>query len=190
MNFVYPIKTRKEINAVKKHLIFVRDRLLFVLGINSALRISDLLKLKVSDVFDENGKPRKELKVKEKKTGKTKVFPLNRSIVKELKSYAEALELNPEDPLFPSRKKKGGKVAPIDRNHALRIIKKACEDAGVKVNVGTHTLRKTWAYHSYQAGVPLAKLMIALNHSSERETLKYIGIEKEDIDEVYHSIVL
>jgi integrase len=191
MEFVQPIRTRKEINALKKQLTNQRDRLMVTIGLNSALRISDILSLTVADVFDENGKPRAEIRrVKEKKTGKSKSFPINKAVAKELRKYAKEYGLVPDHPLFFSRKTKNGRPRPIDRTQALRIIKQAAEAAGIKENIGTHSLRKSWAFHSYEAGVPLAKISYALNHSSERETLRYIGITKEDVDTIYREIVL
>jgi integrase len=189
MEFVQPIRTRKEINALKKQLTNQRDRLMVTIGLNSALRISDILALTVADVFDENGKPRAEIRVKEKKTGKSKSFPINSAIARELRKYAKEYGLVPDHPLFFSRKTKNGKPRAIDRTQALRIIKRAAEAVGIP-NIGTHSLRKSWAFHSYEAGVPLAKISYALNHSSERETLRYIGITKEDVDTIYREIVL
>src|SRR5690625_7325207 len=63
----------------------------------------------------------------------------------------------------------------LSRGQAWRILNKAADVAGVNVAIGTHSLRKTFAYHAYKSGVELPLLMRVLNHASQRETLRYIG---------------
>lgn len=91
----------------------LRDWLLFVLGINSGLRISDLLLLKVNNV---HGQVR--VSILEVKTGKKKDFPLSETCVKAIKEYLSETNLPESSPLFPSRK--GGQA--ISRVQAYRII--------------------------------------------------------------------
>lgn len=187
MNTVEPIRKKTDITKMKKAL-HGRDKLLLVFGINSGLRISDLLKLKVEDVIDANGKPRKRVSIVEEKTKKTKIFVLNRSISTELKKieYVDRAE-----PLFKSRNSKKTAKA-VSRTRAWSILNEAAERAGVDLDgpIGTHTLRKTFGYHAYNGGTPLPVIMDILNHSSEKMTLKYIGINRETIDNVYHTINL
>jgi integrase len=83
-----PIRDKRKIEALKKNLS-PRDRMMFIIGINSALRISDLLTLAVGDVREENGKLKAKISLKEGKTGKEKRFPLNDSILNELKNYLQ-----------------------------------------------------------------------------------------------------
>lgn len=183
MNIVEPIRKRSDIEKIKKGLT-PRNRLMFVFGINSALRISDILKLTVNDVIDDYGKPRDFVELKEKKTKKAKRFRLNNSIQKELKK----VEGDPNDYLFKSRK---GENNAISRVQAYRIIQKAAETVGLDdVKIGTHSMRKTFGYHAYNGGTPLEHLQIVFNHSSPNDTLKYIGITQEHIDEVYVEINL
>lgn len=179
MNVVQPIRNKRDIDRMKKAL-HGRNLLLFTFGINSALRVSDLLKLKVGDV-----RGKEIIRIKEKKTGKTKTFRLNKAIVK---AVAELVPADtPDDaPLFPSRKG----TAAITRQQAYRILNDAADRAGLSLDIGTHTMRKTMAYHAYKAGVDLTLLMTILNHSSQRETLKYIGITQQSIDDVYISVNL
>lgn len=180
MNLVQPIRNKRDIERMKKALGNPRDRLLFIFGINSSLRISDILKLTVGDVRGKD-----VLTLREKKTGKAKKFPLNQSIVAAVKTLVPA-NSSAESPLFPSRK--GGKT--ISRVQAYRILNEAARRAGIDCEIGTHTLRKTFAYHVYKAGADLSVLQSVLNHSSQRETLKYIGIVQDDIDNVYIAINL
>lgn len=180
MNLVQPIRNKRDIERMKKALGNPRDRLLFIFGINSSLRISDILKLTVSDVRGKD-----VLTLREKKTGKAKKFPLNQSIAAAVKTLVPA-DSPADSPLFPSRK--GDKA--ISRVQAYRVLNEAARRAGIDCEIGTHTLRKTFAYHAYKAGADLSVLQAVLNHSSQRETLKYIGIVQDDIDNVYIAINL
>ncbi|RSL35310.1 site-specific integrase [Salibacterium salarium] len=187
MNTVDPIKRKKDIDKMKRALEGNRDKLLFTVGINSALRISDILSLKVGDVFNDNGKIKDSLTVKETKTRKSKRFKLNQSIKTALRKHVED-PTDRESYLFKSRK---GTNQVISRVTAYRILDNAADKVGLHdIRIGTHTLRKTFAYHAYNAGVPLETLQAILNHSSSKETLKYIGITQENIDEVYVKVDL
>ncbi|MCG7346373.1 site-specific integrase [Sporosarcina sp. ACRSL] len=179
MNEVQSFRSTKEIDAMKRSL-HGRNLLMFTIGINTALRVSDLLQLKVSDVTGEY------IEVVESKTGKRKRIKINASIKKAVKTLLSA-DAKPDDWLFPSRN--GGK--PITRVQAYRILNEAAERAGLAhMRIGTHTMRKTFGRFAYERGVELPLIMKALNHSSERETLRYIGIEQDDIDSVHIDICL
>jgi integrase len=182
MNFVEPIKDVKKIDAIKKLLKNKRDILLFTMGINSALRVSDLLKLTIGDVLDGNRKVRPSIVLKERKTDKTKTFPLNESVKRELKAYlAERGEVNDKEPLFPSRK---GQKA-LSRIQAWSILNTVGQLVGLD-NIGTHSLRKTCGYFLYKkSGGNLALVQKLLNHSSSGDTLRYIGIDREQMDNAY-----
>lgn len=180
MNIVNPIKDVKDIEKMKKSLSG-RDLLLFVFGINSSLRIGDILSLKVGDVRNKTS-----LILSEKKTKKRKEFRFNQALLTVLKDMIPE-NASDDDWLFPSKR---NAAKPLDRTQAWRNLNAAAKRAGITVNIGTHTLRKTWAYHRYKAGYNVAQLMTALNHSSQTETLRYIGIEQEQIDDLYDSINL
>jgi len=64
---------------------------------------------------------------------------------------------------------------------AWKIIKGAADAIGVK-DIGTHSLRKTWAYHSYRAATDIIIIQDMLNHSSPGITLRYIGITQDEKD--------
>jgi len=162
-----------------------RDTLMFVMGINSALRVSDLLKLTVADVQDRNGALLREVTLKEQKTGKVKGFPLNEAVLKALKTYlderSQRFAPDPGEPLFISPK--GGRA--IDRRQAWRILNEAGKAIGLP-HIGTHTLRKTFGYHVFhKSGGNLALVQKLLNHSSSGDTLRYIGIDREQMNAVY-----
>ena len=175
MNEVQPIKSIRDINKMKKAL-HGRDRLLFIIGINTTLRISDILSLKYSDIQGDY------IILKEKKTGKSKRIRINSAI----KSALPRRAYNSEEWLFPSRKGNG----PISRVQAWRILKDAANRAALNIDIGTHSMRKTAAYHAYKNGTDISLLMRVLNHGSQRETLRYIGIESEQIDDVYLDLCL
>lgn len=185
MNTVQPIRNKKDIEKMKKALEGnPRDLLLFTLGINFGLRISDLLNLKVGDVRNQS-----ELHVKEGKTEKLKTITINQS------SQDVISKLIPEtaedsDFLFPSRE---GSNKPITRQTAYNILNNAAKRAGIDKKIGkigTHTLRKTFGYQAYSLGIDISLLQSILNHASQKDTLRYIGIEKDDIQNVYESIDL
>lgn len=192
MNFVEPIRNKKKIDAIKKLMKgdeAFRDLLLFVLGINSGLRISDLIKLKWKDFMNNKDKLLKigeRLELKEQKTDKTKVFVINRSIHEAMSLYAESLDiLDPEDWVFKSQKKSNGISMPISRVRAWQVINHYASMIGIKDKIGTHTLRKTFGYHLYKKGVNIEYIQKMLNHSSAAVTLRYIGITQEQLDEIY-----
>jgi len=195
MEFVHPIRDKKKINKMKSILRkqSVRNYCLFVLGINSALRVSDLLSLKIGDVVDGFGKVKSSIVLREKKTGKAKQFKLSPNAKKAIAELILSREIdasNPEFPLFQSRKRKNGKPQAITRVQLHKILKEAAEKAGIEDNISTHSLRKTWAYHAHKAGVDLLLIQKALNHASQRETLRYIGITQDQLDDVYMTVNL
>ena len=192
MGVVEPIRDIKKIDAMKKFLLGqnIRDFTLFTLGINSGLRISDLLSLKLKDVYKDD-KLVHEIQLYEKKTGKYKPFPMGKKTKKAVLDYIQSVEdFKPDDPLFFSRKKEYGHRKPITRQHAHYILSEAAEYVGIVDKVGTHTLRKSFGYHAYKKGVDLSLLQDIFNHESAQITLRYIGITKEDRDNVYISIDL
>ena len=196
MKTVEPIrdnKTIKNMRAILKSQS-TRNELLFILGINVGLRISDILKLKVRDLTKSNTKaPKDYVIITEIKTRKTKKFYIGDIVKKVIENYMKENN-NPgfDTYIFLSKK---GINRPITRQQAYRIINNAAELLGIverndKGNlihgeIGTHTLRKTFGYHSFQNGTSLELLMDLFNHSSKTQTLRYIGITEDQKKEVY-----
>jgi integrase len=141
---VEPIRDLEDIKRLKKNLKErgkVRDLLLFTMGINSALRISDLLRIQVKDVFDKNGKviAAKKFTMREKKTKKSTYVYVNDSIEKTLKLYAETypqVTRKPENYLFFRQKGAANGLGSeaITSNGAWRLIQQWCEDVGIQEN--------------------------------------------------------
>jgi integrase len=180
---VEPIRDLEKIAEMKAALKGKegRDELLFVMGINTALRISDLLSLSVGDVLDEEGNISVTLNLKEHKTGKAKRFPLNSAVKSALLGYLSQKSCRDRaEPLFPSQK--GGALS---RSQAWRLLKKAAESVGLE-NIGTHSLRKTFGYQVYKnSGGNLGLVQKLMNHSTSKVTLSYIGIDRETMDNAY-----
>ena len=179
MKEVQPIRSIEKIAEVKKRLALngSRDVLLFSVGINTGLRISDLLALKVGDV-----KGKSEYMLREKKTKKNKRILLH-AVRRDIEDYTYFKSDN--EFLFAS--KKG--IGPITRVQAYRILNAAARDCGLE-EIGTHTLRKTFGYHFYRANQNVAMLQQLFNHSSPSITLRYIGITQDEIAEEWEKFAL
>jgi integrase len=191
MEEVQPIRDTKKIDTMKsimKGESNYRDLLLFTLGINTGLRISDILALKWSS-FLNGGKLLKagdQLNVVEIKTKKAKTFVINKSVAEALKLYHDSLDsVNPDDPVFSSRKTADGTLKPITRIAAWQMLNRYADMVGLDEGIGTHTLRKTFGYHLYKKGVALEYIQKMLNHSSPAITLRYIGITQEQLNDIY-----
>lgn len=185
---VEPVRAVKDIHKIRQYLYGKenkRDYCIFVMGINVGLRAGDLLSLHIRDVTD-GSRIFDEVTIKEQKTEKTRTFALNKSAKEAITAYlniSSSIDLNSY--LFSSRK--GGHLGVRPLHH---IIKTTFRELGIKGNYGTHTLRKTMAYHRYINNVPLETLQKMLNHSSSSITLRYIGITKEVITDCYNAVNL
>lgn len=170
---VQPLRTRDEIEemkwALRRHCS-ERDYFMFVFGINTGLRVSDIVPLKVKDV-----KNKLHIVIKEKKTNKVKRFMLNAVLRNQIAEYITGM--NDENYLFPSRK--GDKN--ISTTQAYRALVKAATMLD-RDDVGTHTMRKTFGYHHYKKNKDVVTLQTLFNHSAPSITLKYIGITDDEVD--------
>lgn len=180
MSTVEPIRKKSDLRKVERILAKQgpRNLLLFTIGTNCGLRISDILALNVEHVKDKN-----YIQIVEKKTNKLKKFPINDKLKPMFAEFTKDKEL--EEPLFVSIF--GNRM---ERTMAYRIINQACKRAGIEAKIGTHTLRKTFGYHHYQKFKDVVMLQKIFNHSSPQITLRYIGIEQDKIDESYTNFIL
>ncbi|MDD3859788.1 MAG: tyrosine-type recombinase/integrase, partial [Bacteroidales bacterium] len=196
MNNVEPIRSKEKIYAIKQYILSdkynqeyqARDYLLFVFGINSALRISDLLSLKIKDVINSQGEIRESFKVKTKKTKKEIKILINDSVRKALKFYLDKEKFpDPNDYIFKTRTGQN-----LDRIRAWVLIKKWVKAVGLDPsNYGTHTLRKSWGYHSRKNfGIPIELISEKLGHKSNLVTKRYIGISQEEINNIEKRVCL
>lgn len=170
---VQPLRTQQEINdflfCLRRNKNVERDVFLFLIGINSGLRMSDIVTLKKKDVISS-----KNPRIVEQKTGKTRILYLS-SLQELIQDYTKDLE--PEDYLFPSTK--GGH---LEVNTVYQMFQKVAALLD-RDDIGTHTLRKTFGYHYYKKTKDVATLMEIFGHSSEKITKRYIGINEDEISE-------
>lgn len=180
---VEPIRKISDIKAIGKLLRSdYRNHLLFTLGINNGLRISDLLRLKVKDVCDT--KVGSIIKVKEMKTQKMNVLVINKAVHKSIKQYLSALKPDIDSYLFYSRKGDNAITVPSVNN----LIKSWVRAINLKGNYGCHTLRKTWGYHQrVNHGVGFEILCRRYNHSSPSITMRYLCIQDREVHEILMS---
>jgi len=177
---VDPIRRMKDIQSISKMLSDnPRNNLLFVMGTNNGLRTGDLLKLKVGDV---NGmKIGDTLSIKEGKTGKNNFLVMNKSIYRSLQVYLEKIKTNDDDFLFMSRKGKKALTIQCVNN----MVKKWASQINLKGNYGAHSLRKTWGYIQRTTyGVGFEILCKRFNHSSPAITMRYLGIEDKEVQNI------
>ena len=200
VEFVQPLRSAADVDRLKATLKArsVRDWALFVLGVNTGLRVGDLLALRTGEVLAGRGRRvqiARKLELRERKTGKARIIPLNDRVRAALGEYLRGRPgLLPEDPLFPSRKREeGGGMRPIFRQQAWHVLHRAAEEAGLldrNGRVGSHTMRKTFGYLLYKGGVGVDRIQKMLNHSSPAVTLAYLGITQDELDGYYRQISL
>ena len=189
MNFVEPIRDRKKIAQIKNLLCgqrHFRDLLLFTVGINTALRISDLLQLQIGQFVDERGHYKRRFWIHEQKRNKRHEVTINQSIREALEEYVKAYPGIAEDSehFVFFNTKSNGYTEPIKRGQAWKFIVSICYEVGLLGNFGTHSLRKTWGYHARMQGVDLALIMHKLNHESIAYTKRYLGITDDELQAV------
>ncbi len=180
---VEPIRKQADIKYIKSMLADQpRNLALFTLGINTNLRASDLVNIRVNQV--DAVAPGESFEIREQKTGKIRRITLNPKTFNVIQPLIDAAS-NPADPLLKSKK---GTVLTV--SSVNRLVKGWCRAAGLRGNYGSHTLRKTWGYHAWKAGIDLPRLMVIFNHSSQKQTLEYLCIQESQIQEVYLRVEL
>lgn len=188
MKTTEPIRDKKQITELVEYYLKrgqIRNHVLIVMSIHTALRISDLLMLRWDDVYDfRSGRIRRRIALAEKKTGKSKSIALHANIIAALQLYADTAK--PDGFLFENPRT--GKA--LSRTQAYRIIRAAAEALGFPTRVSCHSLRKTFGYHQWKDGTDPELIMKIYNHSSRAITSRYLGITQDDIDAVYLSINL
>ncbi|MBA7533760.1 Tyrosine recombinase XerD [subsurface metagenome] len=186
MNFVEPIRNPNQIVKIKGNLYRKknpRDFTLFTLAINTGLRISDILSLKVEDIKDRKGNLKDSLYILEQKTKKRRNIPLNKQAKEALGYYFKKTGIYDLDRyLFIGEK--SGDNKPLTRVRAWQLINEWCRKVGIDFKVGGHTLRKTFGYHLRMQGISIERISDLLGHKSIRVTFAYIGINDDERKEV------
>jgi len=192
---VFPFRPG-EVDAILDYLKKknIRDFTWFFLGCNTALRVSDLLNLKIGDVVsvrNDKWRIRPQIYLKEKKTGKRRIIYLNNpSVEYRLLQYIKTLEpFDMEEPLFLSRKHNGRKYPALSRKQAWHIVRLACMAADIDTfGKGTHSMRKTFVRCCLDGGYSVDLIQHLLGHSSASITLAYAGFTEDDIKKMYKEI--
>lgn len=200
-----PIKSMDDILRISDFLIAngrYRDNMLFIVGINFGLRVSDLRVLRFSHLINENLVFKDTFAVLEKKTKNTRKHQKNRyitintAVVEAVTLYLENTpDVKLSDYMFRSESNHGsGENTPIHRASIDRILKGIAKDLSLGNKMATHSLRKTWAYHqmvmSNNDPRKLLLLQKAFGHATSAQTLDYIGITGEEIEEAYRNLNL
>lgn len=205
---VYPFTTQEEIKAIvnvlnkrienapdeDKRWIACRNKMMFLIGINLSLRISDLVSLKWNFFLKDDMTFRDFYRIQPKKTKKTGKFVtlyFNDVVKKSIMDYTEQYPIQDmEGYVFKSREGSGS----INEKSVWRIIVDIAAEAGIERNVGTHSLRKTFGYHVWHNAEDkekaLVMLMVIFNHSSVATTKKYIGIMGQEVESVFNDLNL
>lgn len=173
---VKPIKNKETLiqfgEELQKGKYGKRDYLIMAIGIKIGLRISDILNLKVSDV-----KNKTQTEIIEIKTGKKRTLHL-KSLTSNIIDYLNTEHSAESEWLFPSPTDSSRHLA---SHQYYKILQKIADNLGLDY-IGTHTLRKTFSYFFLKKNKgDIVTLMKILNHSSQAVTLRYAGIEEEDI---------
>ena len=195
MSTTQPIRDKESLqkfkNFYKTQKPNPRNYAIIVLGLNTALRISDILSLTSEMVYDHN-KVREHIVVKEQKTGKINRILLNREVRKALNLYRHFLVKsaaykagNPY--LFPSPYVS---QRPLSRYQVYRMIRNAAESVEIQEKVSCHSLCKTFGYRAWKQGADPIVIMLIYNHSSFEITKRYLCIEQDDKDKIYRSILI
>ncbi|MDR1246819.1 MAG: tyrosine-type recombinase/integrase [Clostridiales Family XIII bacterium] len=180
-----PIRNKQQLRAMAEYYLKLgqfRNYVLIVIGIHTALRVSDILCLRWGDVYDfATDRAHVRATVIEHKTGKQKSLALHKKIVAALSLYASHHPPEkPEDFVFVSRRKSRA----IGRVQAYRIVRAAAE--ALKIGrISCHSLRKTFGYHAWKSGISPAVIMEIYNHSNFAVTRRYLGVTQDDKDAVY-----
>lgn len=192
MSVAQPIRDLDELEHLKNYYLNIqpnlRNHVLIITGINTALRISDILKLKWKDVYNfQMHAFRQHITLIEQKTGKKTCIAMNKSLTIALARYKNSLkEIQPEMYLFYGKYKNKH----LSRSQAFRIIKQACVKLQLSEHFTCHSLRKTFGYHAWNSGADPTLLMVIYNHSSFTITKRYLGIEQDDKDQIFLNLNL
>ena len=190
---VDPVKNSKDIQRIRQYLKGKenkRDYCLWVVGTNFLLRAGDLLRLKWSDVLENENNFKTYVRTQEEKTDKNRKIKMNDDSKEALSLLKDTISnFNTNGFIFKSRK--GSDSITVESLH--KIIKTTLRELNIKGNYGSHTLRKTGAFRIYNDNIQTNPAIISylqkiLNHSSQATTLRYIGIEAQEIDDIFDNI--
>ena len=202
--WVHPIRDKEDIKRILGYLheqsgnttrtdtmmAAYRNELLFAIGINVGLRVSDLITLKWENIFEDDMKTFRDASNKtEKKTGKSKDICPNRCMQKYIMEYLSNTSVEPKKGQYVfigSRKDSDGNFKSITDATVEKMMKDIQENCKLGFRINTHSLRKTFAYHKFMMYVErndpmaLVKVQKDLNHRNSSDTARYLGITREE----------
>lgn len=192
MSTTQPIRKQEDVNKLKNYFLEkrqFRNYALLAAGLNTALRIGDILTLRWSDVYDfRRHRFYQYLYIREQKTQKTNQVYLNQSVLEALTLFMDDQKrIDHNGYIFTGQK---APYTHISRSQAYRIISNAAKKLGLEGHISCHSLRKTFGYHAWKEGAEPALLMNIYNHSSFQITKRYLGIDQEDKDYLFFKINL
>ena len=174
---VDPVKSKRECINIRDWFYskgWEKYAVIWWFGIHSGLRISDILGLRIDDVFG-----RERILIREQKTGKIKEFPLSTKMKKLLWDYCRD-RVGISEWVFEGRGQRR-----LDRAQVYRRLQEARDALKIDCHIGTHTMRKTFGYHSYRQYKDITLLQYIYNHTSPEVTKRYIGITQDEVDRYY-----
>ena len=182
------MKPIKNANKLKSFLTLVEKQgdkyyVIAKMQLNTGRRICDIREKRVSDVMLPSMRFKDYFILKELKTGKETSIRLNDEVRRVIKEYISVSRLKYDDHLFPGRKNNTA----ISYQQVWSVFKEAAQQLNIQ-DFGSHSLRKTWGYTAYKETKNIGLLMKAFNHSSCEETLRYIGIDQDEEDNLYSII--
>ena len=172
-----------------------RNRGLFMLGVSTGGRISELLSLTIGDVY-QNRNPVTDLLFDRSivKGGEvSRAVPVNtdgmRAIDDLIAWHREKYgKLDVKRPVFPSRNGQGKKR--MTRRAAHNVLKDAFEAAGLNGHLATHSLRKSFAQRLYEQTGDVFTVQEMLGHKSIATTQKYLGVNYASVREALQKMSL
>lgn len=184
-----PIRNKEQLKALGEYFLKrgqLRNYVMVVMGVHTLLRISDLLRLKWSDVYDDKRQEfRAHVTIREQKTGKIKTIALHKQAIHALRLYFPHKR---GAFIFASNRKDG---RAISRVQAWRIIHAAVETVGIMGKISCHSMRKTWGYHACTSNaVSPAIIMEIYNHQNYATTRRYLGLTQDELDGAYLGVEL
>lgn len=188
---VLPIKDSNVLHEVQDTLLNNfkagrRNYTIFQVGKATLLRVSDVMRLKNSDIFNQDGSIKHNVFIHDKKTGKANMLylkPVQQDLIL-YKSWLQEKQVISEW-LFPSMTHP---ERHITEKQFYKIMAKVGDLLGIGY-LGTHTMRKTGAYRVYtQTNYNIGLVMKLLNHSSEAMTLTYLGLDQASRETILDGI--
>ncbi len=178
---VLPIKDTNVLHEVEDTLLHNfregrRNYTIFQVGKATLLRVSDVLALRRSEIYEDDGTIKKNAYIRDKKTGKPNILYL-KPVKQDLIDYFNWLnEQNIQSEwLFPSSRDYSRHIT---EKQFYKVMAKTGDLLGINY-LGTHSMRKSGAYRVYtQTHYNIGLVMSLLNHSSEAMTLKYLGLDQ------------